>query len=143
MDIQKAKDEEPMTKAALIHYLLNNGYTDVFATEDKYDYKDVVAYKDDEEYVFEIKNRDIPTTQYGDAIIDLSKYNKLKRHKNAYLVVFYTDDKVAIIDLHQQHCNIFVKRCQNNNEDKIPVDKLVAQFILNDTLLYPKSLFNK
>lgn len=54
----------------------------------------------------EVKDREIPWSKFKDAILEVPKYNKLmeysqKLNKDAYYVMFFTDDIVVKINVNQ------------------------------------------
>ena len=77
--------------------LEGRGFTHIVPTSkiDKFAYYDIDAEKDDKKYRFELKNRDLLSTTYNDAVIEVHKYNEFVSHKDEYdygvLVSFFED----------------------------------------------------
>lgn len=75
-------------------FLQAQGFTNISET-DQYCYYDLVAYRNQKQYRFELKQRNVPSTLYKDTIMEQYKLNcfikDMNQYSKAYLVTFFTD----------------------------------------------------
>lgn len=81
-------------KSWFISFLKDRGFTDIIDTDtlSQFTHWDIEATYKEERYIFELKNRNHPSTKYGDTAINRDKYDYLihSPHKSI-LVTFFTD----------------------------------------------------
>lgn len=96
-------------------YLESKHFENIHIPEDKFSPYDIEADKDGKHYIFEIKNRNrykiTNSYDWGDTIIDQSKYIILSTYKDQVYVVNLFNDCMCIHKLedeheiqHQPHC---------------------------------------
>lgn len=65
---------------------------------------DLECDKDGEHYYIEVKYREgYKSTDFGDSIIQLDKYNALKDLKNVYIINIFTDNIITFINIKDPH----------------------------------------
>ena len=106
-------------------YLEKNRYTNINIPTNPYSPYDIEADKDGKHYLFEIKNRNrykiTNSYDWGDTIIDQSKYIILSTYKDQVYVVNLFNDCMCIHKLEDEHefQTHYAQRTNNWNRDKI------------------------
>ena len=123
-------------------YLKHNGYDHISIPDAIFCPYDIEAYKGGVRYIFELKNRPITSTRYGDSIIDSGKYNKLsKLDADVYIVNFFTDcfhiHRLDSFDEKQNHM------CQKtNNWDRTKVARTLISYKNKSTTRYEYIIYS-
>ena len=129
-------EDDKEGKTFFSHYLEERGYDYVSIPDAVFCPYDIEAYKDGVRYIFELKNRPITSTKYGDSIIDSGKYTKLSQlDAKVYVVNFFTDcfhiHKLDSFDEKQNHM------CQKtNNWDRTKVPRILISYKNKPTTRY-------
>lgn len=93
--------DDPEKKGYFEWWLMQNGYKNIAIPKDEYNIYDISAEKDGETYIFELKVRPCKSTDFGDTIIELPKYNMLKVFSNTgykVKIVNFFEDCIHIHD---------------------------------------------
>ena len=104
------------------HYLESKGYDHISIPDAVFCPYDIEAYRNGQRYIFELKNRTVTSTQYGDSIIDSGKYSKLSQlDAKVYIVNFFTDCfHVHKLDSYDERQNHMCQKTNNWDRTKVP-----------------------
>lgn len=99
-------------------WLDRKGFTNITIPQNEFSYYDIEADKGDKHYIFEIKNRNRYKTtnsyDWGDTIIDQSKYIILSTYEDQVYVVNLFNDCFCIHKLEEEHEIQHQQRCRAN-----------------------------
>lgn len=132
--------DDPEKKGYFEWWLMQNGYKNIATPKDEYNIYDISAEKDGETYIFELKNRDCKSTDFGDTIIELPKYNMLKVFSNTgykVKIVNFFEDCIHIHDHLSPHTfeDHYAQKTNNWCRDKIK--KTLVSYKNTPDSLYP------
>ena len=128
----KPLDRDRIMREALVEYLNSKGYDAKEAPTKRY--FDVVAYKDEREYRFELKYRNVDSKKFGDHIFELIKLQCFERDRkdfeDAYLVSYFTDGILRISNVFNDEHTIIKRRSPKETEfsNHNFVDKLFVSY---------------
>ena len=83
----------------LITWLKKNGFDGIRGTSDQYAHWDVEAVRGGKTWFFELKNRDFPSGQFGDAALEEDKVKYLLDTPFKPILVYFWEDAWTMIDL--------------------------------------------
>lgn len=109
-------------------YLESQGFTNIDIPSDPYCIYDISGTLDNTEYYYELKVRSVTSTQYGDSIIELSKYNNLKGLQSPVYVVNFFTDCFHIHPLLSEHENQDHYCQKTNNWDRHKIRKVLISY---------------
>lgn len=120
--------KDPEGKHYFKEWLENHQFSDVILTSNQYSNYDIVAQKDGETYIYELKNRPCYSTAYNDSIIELTKYDSLRSYAGHKYVVNFFKDCFYIVELEEEH-ELQTYMCQKtNNWDRTRVKKTLVSY---------------
>lgn len=120
---------DPEGKRLFGNFLISKGFYNIQTTTE-FCHWDIEAEYEGQKYYFELKYRSVPSTKYGDAIIQQDKYEALKNLPNCYIVNIYPDNKVAVIPIDAEHEEQQHLCQKTNNWDRTRVPKTLISYPL-------------
>lgn len=118
-EIKRPFPLEDEGKEWMMTLLSKKGYNKVVDTDINsiYTHFDLVAEKDGEKTIFELKNRDCYSDTWGDIEIQTDKYINLKSTKNKAILVYFWNDCWTMIDINKlPPTNFYTKMAQHSHK---------------------------
>lgn len=93
--------EDSEGKEYFVGVLRREGFTNIVDTDsvDPYSHYDLEAWKDNNLYLFELKNRSFPSTRFGDITLSEDRYDYLRNSTYRTFLVYFFEDGWTIIDI--------------------------------------------
>lgn len=114
-----------------------------FTDDESFDQYDGKYIYEDKKVIFEVKVRNIPSTQFRTTIINKEKYDFLVNYckespdVHPYIFVFFSDEKVFRADLLKDEVNFITRKApQTTMGNQTMIEKVFAEFKIDTDKLY-------